>query len=107
MASTPSARCRKRAARERGRRARAREPRRPPGAVSRLHLEWAIGQVAEGLGRVERLDARGRQLEAARLVEPYRVLVDPLALAHVWEIGAHAVKGALLERHARTGRPLL
>src|SRR4029077_14426646 len=43
----------------------------------------------------------------AALVEANRVLVDPRTLAHVGVIGAHAVEGALLERHARAGGALL
>src|SRR5713101_2746584 len=64
--------------------------------ASRLHLERLVGQLAERLGCVERLDARGRQQKAPALVQADRVLVDPPALPNVRVIGAHAVEGALL-----------
>src|SRR5262249_23504511 len=70
-------------------------------AASRLHLEWWVGKLAERFGRVERFDTRGRQQKAPALVQANRVLVDPPALPNVRVIGAHAVEGALLERHAR------
>src|SRR5262245_19230161 len=50
---------------------------------SRIHLERWVRQLAERLRRVERLDTRGRQLEASALVQADRVLVDPPALPNV------------------------
>ncbi len=47
--------------------------------ASRRHLQRRVGALAEGLGRVHRLDPRRRQPEAAGGVQPQRVLDDVAA----------------------------
>src|SRR5688500_2428945 len=71
-------------------------PRR--AASSRRHLDTRVRRLAEALGRVHRLDARRRQREGARVVEPHRVLDHVPAAWQDLVIGAERLEAALLER---------
>src|SRR5713226_444239 len=68
-----------------------------PRVSLRRYLEREIGQIAEHLRLVKRLDVCGRKLESARLVEANRVFDLKRALRDVFIVGAERIKCALGE----------